>query len=210
MPPRPIRKRPNRRLSVGNLQRIVVLGIIFGVVTFGILFAKLWQLQVVEHDTLTERAVKQQPRGTVMIAVLVTFPYSSAAAGVMIARLLFREAALGEAFNINSAESRTWGEIADYYTDICGLQAVWVDKEDYLNILNPDPYNLGVRWQLEYARLFDRVVDNSKALAVTGMRQSDMMPLYDGLKMEIDRTPMDYPWPNNDRMDAYLAGKLKK
>ena len=131
-------------------------------------------------------------------------------AGVMIARLLFREPALGEAFNINSAESRTWGEIADYYRDICGLKAVWVDKEDYLNILSSDPYNMGIRWQLEYARLFDRVVDNSKALAVTGMRQSDMMPLYDGLKMEIERTPMDYPWPNNDRMDAYLAGKLKK
>jgi len=126
-------------------------------------------------------------------------------AGVMIARLLFREAALGEAFNINSAESRTWGEIADYYKDICNLQAVWVDKEDYLKIIDPDPYNLGPRWQLEYARLFDRVVDNSKALAVTGMKQSDMKPLYDGLKMEIDRTPLDYPWPENPRMDEYLA-----
>ena len=62
---RPFRpRRPDPRLSVGNLQRIVILGIIFGVVTFGILFAKLWQLQVVEHDTLTERAVKQQTRVT--------------------------------------------------------------------------------------------------------------------------------------------------
>ena len=62
---RPFRpRRPDPRLSVGNLQRIVVLAIIFGVVTFGILFAKLWQLQVVEHDTLTERAVKQQTRVT--------------------------------------------------------------------------------------------------------------------------------------------------
>ena len=33
----------------------------------------------------------------------------------------------------------------------------------------------------------------------------DMKPLYDGLKMEIDRTPMDYPWPENPRMDEYLA-----
>ena len=131
-------------------------------------------------------------------------------AGRLIGALLFCDCALGEAYNINSAESRTWGEIADYYKDICNLQAVWVDKEDYLDILNTDPYNMGPRWQLEYARLFDRVVDNSKALAVTGMRQCEMMPLYDGLKMEIDRTPLDYPWPNNDRMDAYLAGKLRK
>ena len=130
-------------------------------------------------------------------------------AGRMIGSLLFKETALGEAFNINSAESRTWGEIADYYRDICGLEAVWVDKEDYLRILSPDPYVMNRRWQLEYARLFRRVVDNSKALAVTGMKQSDMRPLYDGLKMEIDRTPADYPWPVNQRMDDYLAAMKK-
>ncbi len=126
-------------------------------------------------------------------------------AGRMIGKLLFCEAALGEAYNINSAENHTWGEIADYYRDICDLQAVWVDKEDYLKILNPDPYRMGPRWQLEYARLFDREVDNSKVLAVTGMKQSDMMPLYEGLKREISHTPKDYPWPNNRRMDDYLA-----
>jgi hypothetical protein len=32
-----------------------------------------------------------------------------------------------------------------------------------------------------------------------------MMPLYDGLKMEIDRTPRDHEWQNNQRMDDYLA-----
>ena len=128
-------------------------------------------------------------------------------AGRMIGALLFCDCALGEVYNINSAEHHTWGEIADYYKDICNLDAVWVDKEDYLKILNPDPYNLGKRWQLEYARLFDREVDNGKVLAATGMKQSDMMPLYDGLKMEISRTPRDYPWPNNRRMDEYLAAR---
>ena len=128
-------------------------------------------------------------------------------AGRLIGALLFCDCALGEAYNINSAEHRTWGEIADYYKDICGLEAVWVDKEDYLKILSTDPYNRAKRWQLEYARLFDREVDNSKVLAATGMKQSDMMPLYDGLKMEISRTPKDYPWPNNQRMDDYLAAR---
>lgn len=130
-------------------------------------------------------------------------------AGRMIARLLFKEAALGEDFNINSAECRTWQEIADYYKDICGLESVWVDKEDYLRIITPDPYAMNRRWQLDYARLFRRRVDNSKVLAVTGMKQSEMRPLYDGLKMEIDRTPADYPWPNNQRMDDYLAAMKK-
>ncbi len=131
-------------------------------------------------------------------------------AGRMIGSLLFHEEALGEAFNINSAEHRTWGEIADYYKDICGLQAVWVDMEDYLKILSPDPYDCGKRWQLIYARLFDRIVDNSKVLRVTGLRQEDMMPLYDGLKMEIGRTPRDTPWRNNQRMDDYLAAMARR
>ena len=126
-------------------------------------------------------------------------------AGRMIGALLFCGCALGEVYNINSAEHHTWGEIADYYKDICNLQAVWVDKEDYLKIIDPDPYNMGPRWQLEYARLFDREVDNGKVLAATGMKQCDMMPLYDGLELEISRTPKDYPWPNNRRMDEYLA-----
>ena len=123
----------------------------------------------------------------------------------MIGELLFHEAALCEAFNVNSAECRTWGEIADYYKDICNLNAVWVDKEDYLKIINPNPYELAPRWQLEYARLFDREVDNSKVLAVTGLKQEDMMPLYDGLKYEISRTPRDIDWGTNVRMDDYLA-----
>ena len=123
----------------------------------------------------------------------------------MIAGLLFNEKALGEAFNAATAEHRSWDEIAACYKDICGLEAVWVDKEDYLRILNPDPYDMGPRWQLEYARLFTRVTDNSKILAVLGMRQSEPTPLYDGLRKEISRCPKDTVWPVNAAMDEYLA-----
>lgn len=126
-------------------------------------------------------------------------------AGKLIGKLVFNDKAFCETFNINSAESHTWGEIADYYKDICGLQAVWVDKEDYINILEPNPYNLAKRWQLEYARLFDREVDNSKVLAATNTSQSEMRLLYDGLKYEIDRTPRNHPFANSQRMDDYIA-----
>ena len=80
-----------------------------------------------------------------------------------------------------------------------------MDKEDYLRILSPDPYNMGPRWQLEYARLFTRVTDNSKILAAVGMKQSELLPLYDGLKLEIGRCPKDTVWPVNAAMDEYLA-----
>ena len=125
----------------------------------------------------------------------------------MIARLMFKPEAMGEAYNVCSSESHTWGEIADYYKDICGLEAVWVDKEDYLKILDPE-VKTATRWQLEYARLFHRITDNSKMLSVTGLKQSDFMPLYDALKMMIDAVPEDYEFPQtelSDRMDAYLT-----
>ena len=124
----------------------------------------------------------------------------------MIARLMFKPETMREAYNVCSSESHTWGEIADYYKDICGLEAVWVDKEDYLKIKDPAVKN-STRWQLEYARLFHRVTDNSKMLAVTGLKQSDFMSLYDALKMMIDAVPEGYVFPDteaDERMDKYL------
>ena len=124
----------------------------------------------------------------------------------MIARLMFKKETLREAYNVCSSESRTWGEIAEYYKDICGLEAVWVDKEDYLKIKDPE-VKTATRWQLEYARLFHRVTDNSKMLAATGLKQEDFMTLYDALKMMIDAVPAGYEWPDtptDERMDAYL------
>ncbi|MBQ8849772.1 MAG: NAD-dependent epimerase/dehydratase family protein [Clostridia bacterium] len=124
----------------------------------------------------------------------------------MIALILFKDEAKREFYNVCSAEHRTWGEIAEYYRELVGLEAVWVDKEDYLSILSPEK-KLSVRWQLEYARLFHRITDNSKVLALTGMKQEELMPMYDGLKMEISRIPKDYTPPQSERgcrMDEYL------
>ncbi len=119
----------------------------------------------------------------------------------MIAGLLFNENARGETYLAGSAEPRTWGEIADDYREICGLKTVWVDKEEYIRILMPDSR---FSWQLDYDRLFDRVIDNSKILAATGMKQSELIPLRAGLEQEIARCPRDRQWPVNAAMDAYL------
>ena len=124
---------------------------------------------------------------------------------MMIAKLLFNEKALGEAFSVCTAEHRTWGEIADYYKDICGLEAVWINQEDYIRILDPDPCSHAARWQLGCDRLFDRIMDNSKVLSVTGMKQESLKKLYDGLKYEIGRCPRDLEWKVNTAMDEYLA-----
>ena len=49
----------SRRLSGRGMQRILILAGIFGVVTFVVLFGKLWQLQVVQHETLEKKAISQ-------------------------------------------------------------------------------------------------------------------------------------------------------
>ena len=133
-------------------------------------------------------------------------------AAQMIAGVILNDKALGECFTVATAEHHTWGEIAEYYRDICNLKALWVDQEDYLacGANNYENFPMVGRWQLIYDRLFHRVMDNSKILAVTGMKQEDLMPLYDGLKYEISRCPADFGesvagYPINIRMDNYLA-----
>lgn len=124
----------------------------------------------------------------------------------MIARILFKEQSKREFYNVCSAEHRTWQEIAEYYHKLVGLEAVWVDKEDYLAILSPEG-KINVRWQLEYARLFRRITDNCKVLALTGLKQEELMPMYEGLKFEIGNIPNDYvpkDTPVGIRMDEYI------
>lgn len=121
----------------------------------------------------------------------------------MIARLLFKKEAMCETYSVTTAEHHTWGEIAEYYERITGMQIVWGKTEDYISAVPGGSYQ-GKLWQLEYDRLFNRVMDNSKILALTGMKQEELMPLYDGLKYEISRLPSDVTYKNNDEMDGIL------
>lgn len=59
-------------------------------------------------------------------------------AGRQIARLVLNDAALGETFNICSAEHHSWKEIAAYYADLIGLRYETVDKEIYLRCKAPE------------------------------------------------------------------------
>ena len=72
--------------------------------------------------------------------------------------------------------------MADIYNKIGGLSYKVVDTETYLNIIAPD--SIHAKQQLVYDRCFDRIMDNSKILEVTGMKQSDLTSLAEGLKRE--------------------------
>ena len=128
----------------------------------------------------------------------------------MIARLLFNEKAYREIYSVCTAEHMTWGEVADIYKELIGLEAVWIDTEDFLRIVttfasNPNAF----KYQLIYDRFFDRIMDNSKILEATGLKQSDLTTLYDGLKRELAGVDVNtFAEPKTGLvMDQYLQEK---
>ena len=50
------------RLPPDSMRRILILGLLLGLLTFGVLTARLWQLQILRHDELEEKALEQQTR----------------------------------------------------------------------------------------------------------------------------------------------------
>jgi nucleoside-diphosphate-sugar epimerase len=116
--------------------------------------------------------------------------------GKLIANLLFKDAARGEAFTISSAPGLTWDDVAQLYTELIGLKVEWVEEDTYLAknpqmTLGPDEIEASkISWQYwgyKYDRKFDRAVDNRKVLAVTGLRKEDFTSLREGLIIELER-----------------------
>lgn len=97
----------------------------------------------------------------------------------MIARLVGNPDALGEAFTVSGSDHMTWGEVAGAYRSVLSsLEVVPCDLGGF-------EHAWGNPWQVRYDRMYDRVVDNSKVLAVTGLRQSDLTGMKEGLAREL-------------------------
>lgn len=167
-----------------------------------------FQLTTLEAPVLVARAMKGLPvvipRET--LAVQATMSWAGDVAK-MIARLLFNPAAFRERFTLATAEHRSWGEIAEYYKEIIGLNYVPADTEDYVKIMGGSQ---GARYQLTYDRLFQRVVDNSRILKVTGLRQEDLMPLRKGLEKELSALPRNVVWPDASGIDKEMDDYVRR
>lgn len=96
----------------------------------------------------------------------------------MIECLILNPKALGEVFNVCSAEKQTWGDVAGYYREIAGLEIVPVDLKTYAKIA-------GGWYQIMYDRMVDRVMDNSKILGLMGKTQKDLHPVRETLAGEL-------------------------
>ena len=96
--------------------------------------------------------------------------------------------------------------VAKYYEELIGLKYIAVDMYDFLSIQSDEPYDTH-RWKLIYDRMYDRVVDNSKILNITGLKQSELKPLYVGLKESLDlldKNKLFGTMTYSERMDAFI------
>lgn len=124
----------------------------------------------------------------------------------MIAGLVGNPLAVGEAFTVSTSEHRSWREVAEAYRSVvpslevrpCGLAEFERER--------------GGVYQIRYDRMFDRVVDNSKVLAVTGIERGSLRALGDGLTSELRRFLAEGSGPSfggaggNARMDRLVGG----
>jgi nucleoside-diphosphate-sugar epimerase len=166
-----------------------------------------YQLVTLEANTFIYRARNKMPVVLPQDAMPVqaTMSWAGDVARLM-SRLVLNPAAFQEAFTLSTSEHRTWGEIANYYKEIIGFDYITVDTETYLAFFGPSGAK-GARYQLMYDRCFNRVVDNSKVLKATGLKQEDFTSLKSGLMKELSALPENTVWDEisiNERMDAFL------
>ena len=168
-----------------------------------------FQLTTLEADTIIHRMkegkVVTLPEGAMDCEATMSWAGDVAR---MLSAIMFNAQALGETYTVSTAEHHTWREIAEMYAKIYGLKYRVIPNEDYLDIVCPgEDYRPYAAQQLYYDRCYDRVIDNSKILALMGDEQSNLMPLFDGLTLELSALDTSLIRPNieiSSRMDEYL------
>ena len=102
--------------------------------------------------------------------------------GKLIAHLLFKNDAMGEIFTVYSGHGMTWGQVAETYSEITGAQMRWCPEKEFLDFIytyKKDP------WYWRYDRIYNRDIDCSKILRVTGLKADDFVSVHDGIIEEI-------------------------
>lgn len=129
----------------------------YTIVRPSVTFSKLrFQLGTLEAGVLIHRMLQKRPVvfARDILKKQAAFSWAGDVAE-MIECLILNPKALGEVFNVCSAEKQTWGDVAGYYREIAGLEIVPVDLKTYAKIA-------GGWYQIMYDRMVDRVMDNSK------------------------------------------------
>ena len=104
--------------------------------------------------------------------------------GKLIANLLFKSDAIGEAFTVYSGHGLTWGEVAEKYIELTGINIRWCGEDEY--VCNT-PKIIKLPWIWKYDRKFNRDIDCSKILRVTGLSKYDFASVEEGIRHELEK-----------------------
>lgn len=139
-----------------------------------------FQLTVHEADVWLWRALRgiPVPVPQVMLAKQATMTWGGDVAR-MIALLVGNAEAMEEAFTVSTAEHMTWEKIVGIYQTV--VPTLDVHDCDMARFERAH----GAVWQIRYDRMYNRVVDNSKVLNATGLRQTQLATLRDGLTSQL-------------------------
>jgi len=103
--------------------------------------------------------------------------------GKIIANLLFKDDAIGEAFTIFSGQKMTWKDVADAYSNAIGLKVEWISEEEFYETQFKN-YIPEHKMMWKYDRAYNRNIDASKVLKVTGLKKEDFSSVEDGIRKE--------------------------
>lgn len=173
--------------------------------------SRRFQLTTLEANVLIPRMLAGKtvtlPEGAMDCEATMTWAGDIAK---MIGAIILNPEAYGETYTVSTSEHHTWREIAEMYKRVFGLKYVAIPDDDYLDIFG---FGVYARQQLKYDRCFMRIIDNSKIMKLAGLRPGDLMPLEEGLKLELSSlndkriSEIGCYRDMNDRMDAYLSDK---
>ena len=140
-----------------------------------------FQLGTMEAEEFLGKAVRGEaiPFPKDLLEKQTTMTYAGDVAK-MLAALVLNEDAFGKTYTAATAEHHSWQEVIDCYRTVTDLKIRPVSTQAYLDVV-------GRPWQIKYDRMFDRIVDNTAILNVTGLRQSDLTPLSEGLPETLRR-----------------------
>ena len=106
--------------------------------------------------------------------------------GKLIAHLLLKPGAKGETFTVYSGHGMTWGQVADAYRRRTGLKVRWCSEEEYLAFHREVREKPNLAWAWKYDRHYDRDIDCSKILKVTGLGKDDFATVEEGIRYELE------------------------
>ena len=159
-----------------------------------------FQFGTLEANTVCFRALQGLPvvMAREILAKQTTMTWAGDVARLVVPLVLNRNA-LAEDYNVVTAEHCLWAEIAQHYKDFLDLRVVETDLAAYAAVVGRLP-------QIRFDRMYDRIMENSKVLAATGIAQADFMPLRKGLERELaafkSHPVFQYPdFALNARMD---------